>query len=55
MLDKSYLRNHGFVLVDCSSEDSTIVGKSWQQEFGVPDYVYLLSGKKKKVSKLSSV
>lgn len=55
MFDKTYLKNHGFVLVECSREDSIIVGKSCQQEFGVPDYVYLLSGNKKKVSKLSSV
>lgn len=48
MFDKSYLRNDGFVLVDYSREDSIIVGKSWQEEFGVPDYVYLLSGNKKK-------
>lgn len=39
MFDKSYLKKDGFVLVDCSRKDFIIVGKSWQQEFGVPDYV----------------
>lgn len=39
MFDKSYLRKDGVILVDSSRKYSVIVGKSWQQEFGVLDYV----------------